>query len=97
MVSFSDNPQEYNDTKILQQLDGQIKSSIQLAQKLRSMDQDISSSTQYLQKTAAPERHGRWDMDEFEMGGGGPPGFRGGPGIGGFPGRKGRKGMGVAN
>jgi len=99
MVSFSDTPQEFNYTKMLQQLDTQIKSSIQLAQKLRSMDQDIASSSQYLQKTTSPERHGgRWEMEEFDMGGI-PPGYQRGPhaGAGGLMGRKGRKGMGVAN
>eukprot|EP01087_Luapelamoeba_hula_P013705 TRINITY_DN392_c0_g1_i1.p1 TRINITY_DN392_c0_g1~~TRINITY_DN392_c0_g1_i1.p1 ORF type:complete len:450 (-),score=80.74 TRINITY_DN392_c0_g1_i1:103-1452(-) len=95
MVSFSDNPEQYNDSNMLNQLDAQIKSSISIAQKLREMDKDIAASTLYLQKTIAPgERHGRWDMEEFEMGGG-PPGFQR-TGAAGLVGRKGRK-AGIAN
>jgi len=92
MVSFYENPEEYNDNRMLNNLDAQIKSSIQLAQKLKHVDQEIASSTSYLQKTTTPERHGRWDVDEFGMGGG-PPGFERGPGN-----RKaGKKGMKIAN
>jgi len=96
MVSFNDDPEEYNDNKMLNQLDSHIKRSIQLAQRVRAVDQEISASTQYLQKTTTPERHGRWEMDDYEMGGGGmPPGFQRGQGGGG---RKGKgKGMHLAN
>lgn len=50
MVSFHDDPEEYNDSKMLGHLDGQIKRSIELAQKVRTVDQEIASSNLYLQK-----------------------------------------------
>lgn len=97
MVSFNDDPEEYNDTKMLNNLDAQIKRSIQLALRVRAVDQEIASSTQYLQKTTTPERHGRWEMDDYDMGGGMPPGFQRGQGGAGS-GRKGKgKGMHLAN
>jgi len=97
MLNFLDDPEEYNDNKMLNQLDANIKKSMGLAQRVRAVDQEIASSIPYLQKTAAPERHGRWEMEDYEMGGAMPPGFqRGhhGQGVGG--GRKGKgKGMGM--
>jgi len=98
MVSFNDDPEEYNDSKMLSHLDSQIKRSMELAQKVRTVDQEIASSTLYLQKTTTPERHGRWEMEDYEMGGGAPPGFQRGQGGAGSGHRKGKgKGMGFAN
>jgi len=98
MVSFNDDPEEYNDSKMLNHMDNQIKGSIELASKVKTVDQEIASSTLYLQKTTTPERHGRWEMDDYEMGGGMPPGFQRGQGGAGSGGRKGKgKGMHLAN
>jgi len=78
MVLFKENPEAYDDNRMLEKLDAQIKRTIDLANKLRTIDQEIASSPQYIQKTTMHERHGRWDFED-EMGGG-PPGFhRGGP------------------
>lgn len=50
MVSFNDSPENYGDNCTLNQLDQQIKRTIELAHKLRHVDRTIASSTQYLQK-----------------------------------------------
>ena len=50
MLNFLDDPEEYNDSKMLNQLDANIKKSMGLAQRVRAVDQEIASSTQYLQK-----------------------------------------------
>jgi len=83
MVSFGDNPEQYNGTKMMAKLDTQIREAIDLACKLKVQDQAIAASSEYIQKTMN-ERGGRWgggggaDLEEYEMQGGrGPPGFRG--------------------
>jgi len=98
MVSFDENPEEYNTNSMLSHLDSQIRGTIDLALKLRTVDEEISGSLEYIQKTM--HERGRWgEMDDFDMmhGGRGPPGFRPG-GPGGRKGRKGKdKGMFLAN
>ena len=50
MVSFNENPESYGDNRMLNQLDAQIKRTIELAHKLRTVDRDIASSPLYIQK-----------------------------------------------
>jgi len=97
MVSFDENPEKYNTTAMLSSLDLKIKGTIDLAGRLRSVDEDIAVTPEYIQKTMS-DRAGRWgpgDMDDFDMmhgssgGRHGPPGFR----AFGGPGGKGRKGQ----
>jgi len=42
MVSFHEDPEEYDDNRMLNHLDAQIKASIGLALKLRNVDQEIA-------------------------------------------------------
>eukprot|EP00005_Dracoamoeba_jomungandri_P001569 CAMPEP_0174262424 /NCGR_PEP_ID=MMETSP0439-20130205/12966_1 /TAXON_ID=0 /ORGANISM="Stereomyxa ramosa, Strain Chinc5" /LENGTH=344 /DNA_ID=CAMNT_0015347129 /DNA_START=373 /DNA_END=1407 /DNA_ORIENTATION=- len=86
MVSFGEDPEEYNDNAMLEHLDKQIKKNMGIAHKLRHVDHTIACSEVYLSKTTMQDRHGRWEMEDFEMSV--PPGLRG-PGR-----RKGRKGKG---
>lgn len=59
MVSFNENPESYGDNRMLNQLDAQIKRTIELAHKLRTVDRDIASSPLYIQKVHSrpPPRH----------------------------------------
>jgi len=50
MVSFNDDPEDYGNNDMLNQIDKQIKKTIELAHKLRNADRDIASSTPYIQK-----------------------------------------------
>jgi len=72
MVSFQENAEQYDDNKMMNYLDKQIQSVIVLGQKVRSLDENIASSQQYIQKTAFGDRGGRWgpglDFDDFPEG-----------------------------
>jgi len=87
MVEFHDDPEQYNDNKTLEDLDKHIQLAINLTKKVREIDENISLSQRYIQKTLQAERGpgGRWPGgDEEEMGMAiekpglhGPGGFRG--------------------
>jgi COP9 signalosome complex subunit 3 len=101
MVSFNDNPEGYGDNRMLNHLDQQIKRTIELAHKLRTVDRDIASSPVFIQKTTMGDRGRGWndfDMGDLDMGG---PGMRGPAGMGRNKGtdRKGKtkKGLKIAN
>jgi len=64
MVSFHEDAESYDTTKMLSYLDQQVHSSIAIAQKVRVADESIACSQQYLQKTTMHER-GR-GFGEFE-------------------------------
>jgi len=97
MVSFNDNPETYGDSRMLDHLDQQIKKTIELAHKLRAVDREIASSTQYIQKVTMGDRgSAKWndfDVGEDVIGMGGMRGMGSVGGMGGMMGRKGdRKG-----
>jgi COP9 signalosome complex subunit 3 len=105
MVSFNENPESYGDNRMLNQLDAQIKRTIELAHKLRTVDRDIASSPLYIQKTTGGDRGRGWndfDMGDIDMGGPGSM-MRGsmmGMGMGSRKGDrkgKGKKGLKIAN
>jgi len=98
MVSFLENPEQYNDNRLLNAIDAQIRRTIELSTKLRLLDREISSSPSYIQKTTMHERGGRWDMDDFDLAGGPPGGGMRGPGgKGRKAGKSGKKGLKLAN
>jgi COP9 signalosome complex subunit 3 len=67
MVSFQEDPEQYDTTKMTNHLDHQIQKVIGLGNKVRMIDEAIASSTQYLQRTTMHERGGRWgEFDDFE-------------------------------
>jgi COP9 signalosome complex subunit 3 len=67
MISFQEDPEQYDTKKMAAQLDGQIQKVIQLGQRVRGIDESIASSAHYIQKTTVHER-GRWGEfgEEFE-------------------------------
>jgi len=67
MVSFQENPEQYDTKKMTTQLDVQIQKVIELGQKVRWIDESIASSAHYIQRTTVHER-GRWGEfgEEFE-------------------------------
>lgn len=67
MVSFQEDPEQYDTKKMTSHLDSQIQKVIELGQKVRSIDESIASSPHYIQKTTVHER-GRWGElgEEFE-------------------------------
>jgi len=66
MVSFSEDPERFNTNKMLSHLDNQIGRIAHLERKLKGVDDAISLTPLYVQKTSGHDRHvGRWaDMDE---------------------------------
>jgi len=56
MVSFSENPTQYNGTSNLTYLDTSIHSVIDIEKNIRRMDEKISTSHQYIQKVLQSER-----------------------------------------
>jgi len=67
MVVFHENPEHYDTNAFVHHLDQQIQSTIDLGKKVRTVDESIASSANYLQKTAIHERGGnRWGGSEYE-------------------------------
>jgi len=67
MVSFQEDPEHYDSTKVISILDTQIQRVIDLGKKVRTLDESIASSPHYLQKTTVHERGGRWgEFEDYE-------------------------------
>jgi COP9 signalosome complex subunit 3 len=66
MVSFSEDPERFNNNHMMQQIDNQINKVVTLERKLRAVDDAISITPAYVQKTSGHDRHaGRWaELDE---------------------------------
>jgi len=52
MVIFHDNPEKYNSPEMLQCLEEEMRKCINLDEKLRFMDEEITVNPQYVQKCA---------------------------------------------
>jgi len=59
MISFQEDPEQYDTKKMTIQLDAQVQKVIGLASKVRAIDESIASSASYIQRTSVHER-GRW-------------------------------------
>lgn len=70
MVSFSDDPEKYDTSDMLNNLDNNIQKVMQLCKRTRHLDESIAASTLYLQKTSVHERGrlGEMGSDEFADG-----------------------------
>jgi len=67
MVSFQEDPEQYDTMKMTTHLDQQIQRVIGLGNKVRMLDEQIASSPQYIQRTTVHERSGRWnEFEDFE-------------------------------
>ncbi|XP_071815337.1 COP9 signalosome complex subunit 3-like [Apostichopus japonicus] len=51
MVSFHDNPEKYDNPDVLRKIDEQLRECMALDEKLRTMEQEISVNTQFVQKS----------------------------------------------
>lgn len=69
MVSFLEDPERYNNSKIIGNLDEKISQVVALERKLKAIDDAISLTPQYVQKTSGHDRHGRWGTDVDEPSG----------------------------
>jgi len=70
MVSFSDDPEKYDTSDMLNNLDNNIQRVMHLCKRTRYLDESIASSSLYLQKTSIHERSrlGEMGSDEFADG-----------------------------
>ncbi|KAF7645552.1 hypothetical protein LDENG_00202370 [Lucifuga dentata] len=51
MVCFHDNPEKYNNPAMLHKIDQEMLKCIELDEKLKSMDQEITVNPQFVQKS----------------------------------------------
>jgi len=68
MVSFHEDPEQYDTNDLLTHLDHQVQKVIDIGKKVRVQDEIIGCSPLYIQKTSLYERGGRgWgEFEEFE-------------------------------
>ena len=65
MVSFQENPENYAGFSTVQMLDGEIQRAIDLGKRVKSADETIASSIDYLRKTSGVHERGRGGFSEF--------------------------------
>ena len=86
MVSFDTEPDKTSSQQMLARLSAQIQTSMELNDKLRGVDEQMSASQAYLSKISIQERQSRWGEasewmvqgatgDEVMLEGEKPPGF----------------------
>lgn len=61
MVSFDTEPDKTSSQQLLLRLTAQIQTSMELNDKLREVDEQVSANPVYLSKISAQERQSRWD------------------------------------
>ncbi|GAX80392.1 hypothetical protein CEUSTIGMA_g7831.t1 [Chlamydomonas eustigma] len=68
MVRFLEDPEQYNNERTAERLDSQIRQSINLATKMKSVHESVMCDRQYLSKISAKERS-RLDVppDDVQM------------------------------
>jgi len=68
MISFHESPNEYNTTSTIKYLDNNIYSTINLFKSVRTLDETITTSQQYIQKMVQSEKSGRFGHpSDFEL------------------------------
>lgn len=77
MVSFQENPEQYNTIQTLHLLDSNLKRTMELLRTLQRTEENVSLSTKYLEKVVSADRGsagaGRWpgatpgDMDDMDV------------------------------
>jgi hypothetical protein len=67
MVSFKEDPEQYNTNEMLTKVDRHISKSLELSNRIKTLDEAISLTTHYVQRTNTQERTTRaWnEMDEL--------------------------------
>jgi len=68
MISFHENPDQFNTSSTMKYLDSNIYNTITLFRSVRNLDETITTSHQYIQKMLQSERGGRFGghPSEFE-------------------------------
>jgi len=66
MVAFQDDPEAYNTNKMMVHLDRQLGQIISLDKKLRTVDELIALTPNYVQKISGHERLGRFAVGDFD-------------------------------
>eukprot|EP01133_Synstelium_polycarpum_P013721 gene13721-16175_t len=66
MVTFNENPETYKGNKIMNELDSQIQNVMSLETKLRSIDEQFSTSTSYLKRLMSSEKKN--NISQYETG-----------------------------
>mmetsp|Transcript_14250 Transcript_14250/g.30526 ORF Transcript_14250/g.30526 Transcript_14250/m.30526 type:complete len:473 (-) Transcript_14250:192-1610(-) len=69
MVSFLEEPEQYNSVSIMERLDAEVQNMVLLAKKVAMVDEQVSMNSAYIGKMMLKERHGRGftDHDDFEV------------------------------
>lgn len=67
MVSFKEDPEQYNTNEMLTKIDRHISKSLELSNRIKTLDETISLTTHYVQRTNTQDRSTRsWnEMDEL--------------------------------
>eukprot|EP01102_Stenamoeba_stenopodia_P021489 TRINITY_DN866_c0_g1_i1.p1 TRINITY_DN866_c0_g1~~TRINITY_DN866_c0_g1_i1.p1 ORF type:complete len:430 (+),score=72.25 TRINITY_DN866_c0_g1_i1:139-1428(+) len=68
MVSFHEDSEQYNTNEMLNLLDKHIAKSVELAHKIKSLDESVSLSANYIQRTNTFDKATRWGEAEEMMG-----------------------------
>ncbi|GAQ87206.1 COP9 signalosome subunit CSN3 [Klebsormidium nitens] len=68
MVSFREDPEEYNSVEMVNQLDAEMQGMIKLAKKVAAIDEQVSTDKAYLGKINLKERHSRFGEEDYEIG-----------------------------
>jgi len=70
MVAFQEDPEHYNTNRMMAHMDAQIDRTIALDKKLRTLDELISLTPTYVQRTSGHhDRHARWAAGDIDDGG----------------------------
>jgi len=67
MVSFHEDPEQYNSIEMMEKLDKSINKTVDLAKKLKGLDETVSLSVPFLQRTMVPHDKPRAPAGWSEM------------------------------
>mmetsp|Transcript_20368 Transcript_20368/g.28215 ORF Transcript_20368/g.28215 Transcript_20368/m.28215 type:complete len:283 (+) Transcript_20368:275-1123(+) len=65
MVSFSEDPEEYNSAAMLARMDKEVQNMMQIAQKVAQVDNQVSCSHAYVTKMMMKDRQGNFVEQEY--------------------------------
>lgn len=67
MVSFEEDPEQYNNREMVDHINRSIQSTIWLSRKVAALDEEIACDRSYLSRVSTKDRHERYgDPDDFE-------------------------------
>lgn len=65
MVAFQEDQEHYNTNRMMAYMDTQIDRTIMLEKKLKNLDELISLTPAYVQRTSGHERHAKWAVGDM--------------------------------